>query len=686
MDRATSRHAAGGEGPRRLFVYNGGFLTQKRLRRILALAGWQVRLGRPGPGDTVGVWGHSPTARRGEAMAARAGAPLLRIEDAFLRSLLPGRAGKSPPMGLLLDDLGVHFNSAAPSRLEQILATARLDETPLLERARVAMARMRAAHLSKYNAFDPALPHPLPGKPYVLVIDQTRGDASIPHAGASARTFREMLVFAQEENPGLPVLIKTHPETAAGHRPGHYGPAHESDRVRLIAGPHSPWHLLEGASAVYTVSSGMGFEAIIAGHNPRVFGQPFYAGWGLTQDENPVDRRTRRLTRAQLFAAAMILYPTWYDPYRDELCALETVLDNLEAQARAWREDHTGHVACAMRLWKRAPLGRFYGSVRPLVFENDPARAVERARKDTRKLLVWAGKAEAAHFAQGVQTLRVEDGFLRSRGLGAALTPPLSLVADDLGIYYDPRRESRLERLINAAPALPDHDVSRAKRLIARLTEARLSKYNLAPAPLPALPALPQGRRILVPGQVEDDASILLGCGETRSNISLLERARAENPDAAIIYKPHPDVEAGLRRGKIDASGLADIVADKADPIALIEAVDEVWTLTSLLGFEALLRGRKVTTLGVPFYAGWGLTSDLGAVPERRVARPSLAALAHATLIAYPRYFDPVTGLACPVEVVVERLESGNLPRPGPGNRALSKLQGLFASFAPLWR
>ncbi len=669
--------------PRRLFVYNGGFLTQRRLRRILALAGWQVRLGRPGAGDFIGVWGHAPGARRGERMAARTGTPLLRIEDAFLRSLLPGRAENSPPMGLLLDDMGVHFNAARPSRLEHLLATHPLDDTPLLERARVAMARMKAAHLSKYNAFDPTLAHPLGDRPYVLVIDQTRGDASIRHGGASARTFREMLVFAQEENPGLPVLIKTHPETSAGYRSGHYGAEHENARVRLVVGPHSPWQLLEGASAVYTVSSGMGFEAIIAGHKPRVFGQPFYAGWGLSQDQNPLDRRRRRLTRAQLFAAAMILYPTWYDPYRDRLCEIETLLDNLEAQARAWREDRCGHVATGMRLWKRAPLARFYGTVRPLVFARDAPRALARARRDGRKLMVWAGKETEAHHGAGVTTLRIEDGFVRSRGLGAELTPPLSLVSDDLGIYYDPHRPSRLERLIAASPTLPDHAQARAQALIARLKRARLSKYNLA---RPALADLPEGRRILVPGQVEDDASILRGCGEIRSNISLLEQVRAQNPDAVIIYKPHPDVEAGLRKGRIEAQGLADMVAAHADPIALIEAVDEVWTLTSLLGFEALLRGRKVTTLGVPFYAGWGLTHDLGAVPERRRARPSLAQLAHATLIAYPRYFDPVTGQACPVEVVVERLEKGVLPAPGMANRALAKLQGLFASFAPLWR
>jgi len=189
-----------------------------------------------------------------------------------------------------------------------------------------------------------------------------------------------------------------------------------------------------------------------------------------------------------------------------------------------------------------------------------------------------------------------------------------------------------------------------------------------------------------VPGQVEDDASIRLGAGEVRSNLALLQNVRAENPDAVILYKPHPDVEAGLRPGAVEAEGLADQIVSGCDPAALLSKVEEVWTMTSLLGFEALLRGVSVTTIGAPFYAGWGLTHDLGDVPPRRRARPSLAGLVHATLIDYPRYLDPVTGKACPVEIVVERLVHGPLPRAGRCNRLLAKLQGAFATHAHWWR
>ncbi|SDH20525.1 capsular polysaccharide biosynthesis protein [Alloyangia pacifica] len=641
---------------------------------MLSLAGWKISLGRPSAGDHIGVWGQSPYAARGEAMAARSGASLLRIEDAFLRSLHPGRKGE-PPLGLLIDRSGVHFDASAPSDLETLLATHPLDDHALLQRARGGIARMREAHLTKYTGFDPAHPVPVPG--YVLVIDQTQGDASVRASGGDRNRFLEMLYWAQEENPGARIVIKTHPETAQGLRTGHFTSEDAQGRISLCTDPVSPWALLEGAVAVYTLSSQLGFEAILAGHRARVFGTPFYAGWGLTQDEMPLPRRGRSLTRAQLFAAAMILYPTWYDPCCDALCPFEDALGALEAQTRAWREDHLGWVASGMRLWKRGALQGFFGGQTGMIFA-EGAVAGQKAEQSSRRHMAWAGKAEG-------EIVRVEDGFLRSRGLGAELVPPLSLVLDDLGIYYDPTRPSRLERIIAATPELRPDQQERTQRLMERLTGAGLTKYNLGAPP----PSLPEGHRILVVGQVEDDTSIRLGSPDMQSNAALLARARAENPDAILLWKPHPDVSAGLRKGAVEGpEQWADLTVEGADMGALLRDVQEVWTMTSLTGFEALLRGVQVTTLGAPFYAGWGLTRDLGPVPARRLAgqRPTLEALVHATLIAYPRYRDPVSGLPCTVETVADRLERGTIPHPGVRNRLLSKLQGLFASQAHLWR
>ena len=445
MDK-TGKNIGAADFPRRLFYFNGGFARQKTLRRILTLAGYKLCLGLPGADDGVVVWGHSPHAWRGEKIAARYGASILRIEDAFVRSLRPGRMGDAP-LGVMIDGDAVHFDSAKPSRLEEILALDPLDDSNILERARVGIARIRDLHLSKYNIHDPDLPPPAPG--YVLVVDQTKGDASIRHAGANAATFAEMLALAVEENPGQRIVIKTHPETQMGLRPGHFGAAGLPPQVSLCTDALSPWALLDGAISVYTVSSQLGFEAILAGHRPHIFGQPFYAGWGLSQDRNPVARRNRNLTRTQLFAGAMLLAPTWYDPGRDRLCSFEDMLNQLESDVRAFRQDRGGYVASGMRLWKRGALQGFYGAQKPVIFARSPDTA--QARAGGHKHLIWANAAPPT--AEIAPVLRVEDGFLRSRGLGAQLVPPLSLVSDDLGIYYDPTRESRFERLILAPPA-----------------------------------------------------------------------------------------------------------------------------------------------------------------------------------------------------------------------------------------
>ena len=663
---------------RKLFYYNGGFLRQKRVRRILSLAGYELTLGLPDRGDMVAVWGQSPNQYRGQWIAKKRKAGLLRVEDAFLRSVQPGRAG-DPPLGLILDRSGCHFDASYPCDLENILRHDPLKDTDLLCRAEQAIMRIRDNHISKYNAFETTQSPPAPG--YVLVIDQTFGDAALRASGAGKAEFKAMLAAARREHPDANIIIKSHAETILGHRRGYFSAADATDTIRLLATPISPWQLFDGAIAVYTISSQMGFEAILAGHTPHVFGQPFYAGWGLSKDRKPITGRTRILSRAQLFAAAMILYPIWYDPYRDRLCALEDVLDILEAQSRAWRDDHRGWVACGMRLWKRPHLQSIFGRSKRIIFQNNLAKAHHTSTRHQRNLMVWA----SGHQDLAFPTTRIEDGFLRSRGLGATLTPPLSLVADRLGIYYDPRAPSQLEQMIADTVTLRPDQKARAERLRQQVIGAGLTKYNAGQTAA----EITGTRRILVPGQVEDDASILTAAGDIKTNLALLTAVRRANPDAIILYKPHPDVEAGLRLGAVpdrDAAASADRVLTNTDPGTLLTQIDEVWTMTSLLGFEALLRNKRVVTYGAPFYAGWGLTHDLGRPPTRRVARPDLLGLLYATLIAYPRYFDPVTRLPCPVEVVVDRLNESAPARHSPINRALSKLQGLCASRAAFWR
>lgn len=329
-----------------------------------------------------------------------------------------------------------------------------------------------------------------------------------------------------------------------------------------------------------------------------------------------------------------------------------------------------------IRPWKRWQIDRLLGPHYGRFHYHASAAALLRRRDLAgREVLVWASREpeglEPALAARGARLLRMEDGFLRSVGLGSNHVGGSSLVVDALGIYYDPSRPSALERLLQDEPAAAAL-LERAAALRELLVRCGLTKYNVGSREERPLDA-PAGRvRLLVPGQVEDDASVQKGAPpELRSNLALLERVRAENPRAWIVYKPHPDTEAGTRRGRVADEALrryADTVVRDCSVTALFAQVDAVHTLTSLVGFEALLRGVEVHCWGLPFYAGWGLSRDRQAMP-RRHRRLTLDALVAGTLIRYPLYMNPESGAPCEVEELVDWLATRGSAAPA-GERA----------------
>lgn len=271
-------------------------------------------------------------------------------------------------------------------------------------------------------------------------------------------------------------------------------------------------------------------------------------------------------------------------------------------------------------------------------------------------LLVWGKPAgEQAEVGRDLHVVRLEDGFLRSVGLGADLVRPLSWVVDTRGIYFDATQASDLEHIL-LTHAFDAPLLKRAAALRERIVLHGLTKYNVGSVQWQR----PAGARqvILVPGQVEGDASLAWGAPGIRRNLELLRAVRQANPQAHVVYKPHPDVVAGLRRrgqGEGDARHWCDDVVTDAPMHSLLAQVDEVHTLTSLAGFEALLRGKKVVCYGQPFYAGWGLTTDM-LPPERRTRRLALDELVAGVLVLYPTYLRFSTGTPCSPEQAMDDL------------------------------
>ncbi len=324
--------------------------------------------------------------------------------------------------------------------------------------------------------------------------------------------------------------------------------------------------------------------------------------------------------------------------------------DNAERRAEEKRQHdcNRGFHACLdFPWWKRAYARAFLQSPEGrTVFYRSVRRAIRDASEQGGEIAVWSSHADEklreACAKRNLPLARLEDGFLRSAGLGSEFCLPSSLAVDRTGIYYDPSAPSDLENILNALPARPDHGtlVRRAAALRELILSGGLTKYNTGSLRPP--PDFPAGRRlVLVPGQVEDDASVRCG-GFGLGNLELLRAARAARPDAFLIWKPHPDVERGRRRGALPEKVLrryADCVLPDFPMGRLLPLVHEVHTLTSQTGFEALLRGLHVVTYGGPFYAGWGLTEDRQIFPRRR-ARLTLDELTAGALLLYPSYYD----------------------------------------------
>jgi len=606
--------------------------------------------------DWVMAWGRKPSALKAMAEARKAGKRVLTLEDGFVRSV--GLGVDEPPMSLIVDDVGVYYDASQPSRLEHLIATPLGAEQ--IARAQALRSLWQQQRISKYNGARIELPE-LP-EDCVLVADQTCADVSLQGAGAD--DFNAMLDAALQRYPLSTIVLKVHPDVVAGRKAGHYDlvALAKNPRVLILARNVHPAELLPRMRAVFVMTSQLGFDALLWGVPVHTWGMPFYAGWGLTIDRLPAPSRRKAVSIEQLVHATLVGYPRYLCPERGTVCSPEVLIKWLGLQRRHRSAMPDAVQVVGFSRWKE-PLAKLF-------FDGTSIRFIKPRKRPSlhSPVVTWGCKHDEDLHNHPHPINRVEDGFLRSVGLGAGKARPLSWVVDDLGIYYDATRPSRLERILASEPFSPEL-LARAEALRLAICRAGLTKYNLPGASWqrPAEAA----RVLLVTGQVEGDASIRFGGHQIRSNLQLLRAVREHNPGAWVLYKPHPEVLAGTRaRGDDEAQTVhwCDEVIGDTPLQQLLEVVDEVHVLTSQSGFEALLRGVPVTTYGQPFYAGWGLTRDLDLQPEvqaRRSRRLSLDELVAGTLLLYPTYVSRITNRFTTAEQTLYELQHWHaLPQP----------------------
>ncbi|MEC8566727.1 MAG: glycosyltransferase family 29 protein [Pseudomonadota bacterium] len=275
-------------------------------------------------------FGRSTTGQNAVKLAEALGMNYRLVEYGLISSMhLPSE--KQFNFSLILDDQGIFYDTTAASKIHSLLLNdADIFSAELSERANSAIAQITAHNITKYNnSPNIELPQKPAGQHRILVIDQTAGDNSIIFGQCEQYSFRDMLQHALEQ-PNAEVVLKIHPETAAGAKEGNLTAIEDllnHPQLHVIQEQCNIVSLIKQADEVYVMTSGVGLEALFLDKPVRCFGVPFYAGWGLTTDMVTVSAPRRPLTKQALFAAVFFKYHTFFHPVSQEPSILETCLE-----------------------------------------------------------------------------------------------------------------------------------------------------------------------------------------------------------------------------------------------------------------------------------------------------------------------------------------------------------------------
>lgn len=261
--------------------------------------------------------------------------------------------------------------------------------------------------------------------------------------------------------------------------------------------------------------------------------------------------------------------------------------------------------------------------------------------------------------AFNIPIILLEGGYLLNK-IGKYSS--LSFVTESFPYYSCKHYVSSLELMLLKSNGLTKEQTERARSLIKKIVENKLTKYNHQPIKNISLNENFK-RRVLVVDQVLNDMSLQTNDVTLDDCKKMLEDAIRENPDAEIVVKLHPDSCPIRGNGSISyarkqtAFGYLNslskeelkkkritLLSEAINPYCVFEQkIDEVYTLNSQLGWEALMYGiKKVHCYTHAWYSGWGLTDDKVILSRRKNAcKKTLEELFYRFYIDYTHYFNP---------------------------------------------
>ena len=584
---------------------------------------------------------------------------LIYLEDGFIHSY--GVKKSRIPLSICFDDHGIYYKYNSESKLFNLIHS-KLSNDDFL-RARRIIKLWKQCSISKYN-FPNFIKPPL--KKYILLIDQTFGDLSIYYGGANKDSFSKMFHFASKNWPDHNIIIKVHPDVIKSKKNGYLDKKFYTEKnVSVISELGQINELIKYSAAVCVVTSQVGFESLIYGKEVHVFGKPFYSGLGLTIDHGIEKeyKKKKGTSIEQLVFGSLIKYQYYLDPRTQRQCEVEDIIDFINTNRKISKFFPDNFEGINLTPWKARQINRFLHLPKGKYVKNFASFNFK-----MKNIIVWGKNKKTDQYICKVDDfISVEDGFVRSVGLGGNLYPPYSLLFDKKGIHFDASRKSNLEDLLQNR-IVKKNELNRSRKLIDLIIKLKISKYNLRFSNERRFPInIPKKNIIAVLGQVENDNSIIYGVPNDtipKTNYDLVMQVKKDYPDAYIIYKPHPDVDSGLRakgKNELAINEIADFIAYETPLEYILNKVQKVAVFTSLGGFEALIRGISVITYGLPFYAGWGLTEDKlrnHDWAKRRTRILNLEELIFISLIEYPFYNS--LRFKCPLEIehVIEELIS----------------------------